>query len=315
MRGRVPVAVALSAVLLLSTAEAVSAQSQAALTPAAPLKVSWGQAAAMAEFPVLRPGRTFGLRGRVTVERDGCAAATVSKVKVTVHAKFGRRSGHGPQLEVFEARPRVCGDPGQVTRVRKVRIGGRSVWLYAFCEVVGGTCRPPAGQRAWLVRLRVRSGSAQQLTAVGLIGDHVPAWRFVRAARSLRVVPARQASVPLREFLSSDGTIWCYTGKYQPDDRFCESRASANVGQHGAAVALDGSVQLCGGGPPGLNSICSVQWNSDLFHLRDGLAVDFGGYVCSEQALTVTCTVMAGAAAGAGFRVSPSAAEALAASP
>jgi hypothetical protein len=43
--------------------------------------------------------------------------------------------------------------------------------------------------------------------------------------------------------------------------------------------------------------------------------VDFGGYVCSEQALTVTCTVKAGAAAGAGFRVSPSAAEALAASP
>jgi len=314
MRGRVPVGVAVSAVLLLSTAEAASAQSQQALAPAGPLKVNWAQAAAMAEFPVLRPARTFGLKARVTAERDGCAAA-MGKVKVTVHARFGRRSGHGPQLEVFEARPRVCGDPGQVARVRKVRIGGRSVWLYAFCEVVGGTCRPPAGQRAWLVQLRVRSGSARRLTAVGLTGDHVPARRFVRAARSLRVVPARPASVPLRQFLSSDGTIWCYTGKDAPDDRHCESLASATVGQHGASVSLDGSVQLCGGGPPGLGSVCSVQWNVDLFHLRDGLTADFGGYVCSEQALTVTCTVKAGSAAGAGFRVSPSAAEAIAASP
>jgi hypothetical protein len=79
-----------------------------------------------------------------------------------------------------------------------------------------------------------------------------------------------------------------------------------------------GAFEATDDGEPRLRNdrgILSAPWKVRIRKGRGRLAVDFGGYVCSEQALTVTCTVKAGAAAGAGFRVSPSAAEALAASP
>jgi len=297
MHGRVPVAVAVSAVLL-ACAPSASAQTIGVL------EGTWEQAAAMADFPVLRPARTFGLSGRVTVERNGCEAPG----KVAVRASFGRRSGKGPQLQVYEAHPRLCGDPGQVSRFRKVRVRGRAVWLYAFCEVVGTQCRVrTGGERSWMVKLRLRTGTPRVLTAVGLTGSGISARRFVRAARSLRAVtPA--SSVPLEEFLSSDGSIWCRIGEYDPTDRFCVWQ-----GEYGGAVLLDGTVQLCGAGQA--DSVCTSFWNQYALRLRDGLSSDFGGYLCTEQAGAITCTVKDGPAAGSGFRVSAAGPEALAGAP
>ena len=301
MHGRVPVAVAFSAVLL-ACAPSASAQTIGVL------EGSWEQAAAMADFPVLRPARTFGLSGRVTVERNGCEAPG----KVVVRAGFGRRSGKGPQLEVYEAHPSLCGDPGQVSRLRKVRVRGRLVWLYAFCEVVGSQCRVPARERSWMIKLRLRTGTPRKLTAVGLTGSGISARRLVRAARSLRAVtPA--SSVPLEEFLSSDGSIWCRIGRYDPADRFCVSHGGAD--EYGAAVLFDGTVHLCGAGQADPYAECTQTWNPYALRLRDGLSSDFGGYLCTEQAGAMTCTVKDGPAAGSGFRVSASGSEVVAAAP
>jgi len=309
MYGRSPVAAFSFTLALVGTATLAASAPSASAQTIGVLKGSWEQAAAMADFPLLRPARTFGLRGRVSVERNGCEAPG----KVVVRASFGRPSGKGAQLEVYEAHPRLCGDPGQVSRVRKVRVRGRTVWLYAFCEVVGTQCRvPTGGDRSWMTKLRLRTGTPRVLTAVGLTGSGISARQFLRAARSLRsVTPA--ASVPLEEFLSSDGSIWCRIGRYDPADRFCVSHGGAD--EYGAALLLDGTVHLCGGGQADPYAECTQTWNPYALRLRDGLSSDFGGYTCTEQAGAMTCTVKEGSAQGSGFRVSADGHEVLAGSP
>ena len=230
-----------------------------------------------------------------------------------MRATFGRRSGNGPQLGVWEAHPSICGDPGQAGPYRRVRIRGRAVWVYAFCEVTGSECRPPAGrERAWLLRLRLRTGTPRRLTAVGLTGSGMSLRQFVRAARSLRSV-APAASVPLSEFLSSDGSIWCRIGRYEPADRFCVSHGGAD--EFGATVSLDGTVHLCGAGQVDPYAECTQTWNPYALRLRDGLSSDFGGYLCTEQAGAMACTVKEGSAQGSGFRVSAAGHEVLAGAP
>jgi len=151
-----------------------------------------------------------------------------------------------------------------------------------------------------------------RLTAVGLTGSGISARRLVRAARSLRAVtPA--SSVPLEEFLSSDGSIWCRIGRYDPADRFCVSHGGAD--EYGAAVLLDGTVHLCGAGQADPYAECTQTWNPYALRLRDGLSSDFGGYLCTEQAGAMTCTVKDGPGQGSGFRVSAAGSQAVAGVP
>ena len=131
MQGRVPVAVTVGLGALLSLAAQASAQ-----VPQ-PLKVTWGEAASLADYPVFRPNRALGLKARVAAPVNSC----VQGGKVMVVANYGRASGKGPQIGLWQAKPYVCGDPGEARRYRKVRILHRTVWAFAFCETLGAPVR------------------------------------------------------------------------------------------------------------------------------------------------------------------------------
>ena len=288
--GRVLVAVSVSAGVLAGAANPAAAQLPAKQ------RFTWRQAAALADYPVYRPTRALGLAARVTTQQ---ACPTVGKVEVV--ADFGKRSGQGPQLRMLEARPSVCGDVGQMTRYHKVRIHHRTVWVLAACEVRGSQCRVIKGSDpAWYVSQRRRSGGRR--VEVGLYGSGLSFRAFVRVARSLTRVK-RATDVPLAEFLSSDGAVWCRIGRYDPTDRFCVSHGGAD--EYGATVLLDGTVHLCGAGQADPYAECTQTWNPYALRLKDGLSSDFGGYLCTEQTGAMTCTVKDGPAKGRGFRVGP----------
>ena len=297
MHGRAPVVVTVSLGALLSFASSASAQLSQ------PLKVNWRQAAALATYPVYKPTRAFGLKARVTAQANGCVP---DEGKVQVVANYGRRSGKGPQLGLWQANPYVCGDPGEARLYRKVRIRDRTVWVWAFCETPYPACALIHGRsHGWLVRLRLRAGKPRTLTDVEMIGSHITVRRFIRAARSLRrVKPA--GSVPLSEFLSSDGSVWCPIGRFDPDDRWCVGKAG-----FGASVSLDGTEHLCGPGQPDPYTECTQNGNPYATRLKDGVSSDFGGYLCTAKASTITCTVKAGAGTGRGFVVSSTASSVL----
>lgn len=284
--GRVLVAVSVSVGVLAGGANPAAAQLPANQ------RFTWREAAALADYPVYRPARALGLAARVTTQQ---ACPTVGKVEVV--ADFGKRSGKGPQLRMLEARPFVCGDPGQMTRYRKVRIRHRTVWVLAACEVRGSQCRViKGGNPGWYVSQRRRSGGRR--VEVGLYGSGLSFRAFVRVARSLTRVK-RATDVPLAEFLSTDGTVWCRIGYSSATDRWC---AFHGADEFGARVSLDGTVTLCGTGQP---EACTQDWNDNALRLHDGLSSDFGGYLCTEQARAITCTIKSGVAQGRGFRVGP----------
>jgi len=150
----------------------------------------------------------------------------------------------------------LCGDP---RRYRKVRIL-RTVWAFAFCET---QCALVKGRSHSAVQLRVRTGPARRLTAIGMIASPMSFKRFLRAARSLRRVKPASAA-PLEEFLSSDGSV-----------------SSGMQDQCGVSVAPD-DTRSCGTGQPVRYDLCTQNRNSSAIH-PDGHSLDFGGSICTDH--------------------------------
>jgi hypothetical protein len=293
MRWRRPVLAVSLALLALPTASGLAQDEQ---------HVTFAQAAAQADFPVFEPLRTLGLKARVVTVANMCVPTGGERMVI---ASYGRRSGRGPQIGIWQAKPFVCGDPGESRPYRTVRIRHRAVAVRVSCESPEPQCRLHEGRtHSFVLLMRVRSGKRHRLTSIEMLSSHVPFARFVRAARSLRRVKPDEttpppATVRLTSFLSDDRKVWCGISTYR-GDRWC---TTAWPDQYGAHVFDDGTVVLCGLGQPAENSECAQQWDPSAPVLEDGQSSDVGGYVCADQAGAVTCTVKSGAGAGHGFRV------------
>lgn len=223
-------------------------------------------------------------------------------------AGYGRCSGQGPQFRVLEVKPFVCGDPGESRPFRTVRIQGRKVSVRAECESPEPECKLYKGRKhGFVAQLRLRSGAEHRLTAIGLQSSNVSFESFVRMARSLRRIDAAR-TVSLAEFLSSDGTVWCKTGFYGADDRWC---GVTDVNGFGASVTPAGTVVRCGTGQAAPYDECTQDSAVTTLRLRDGLSSDFGGHVWTDTEGSIMCTVKEGAGAGSGFRVGPAGSEVL----
>jgi hypothetical protein len=260
-------------------------------------KSTFGEAAAQVDFPVFKPHRTLGLNARVSTVANSCVP---SGDKRMVIAQYGRKSGSGPQFLIYEAKPFVCGDPGESRPYRKVRIRHRRVLARVFCESPEPECKLHKGRsHGFVVQLRIRSGKHHRLTAIGLESNNVPFRAFVRMARSLRRVKPVEttppATVHLTSFLSDDGKVWC--GINANDGyRWCTTDWPD---QHGARLFADGTVVLCGLGQPQANSECANNWDPNAPVLHDGQTSDVGGYACTDSQGAITCTIKT----GQGFRV------------
>jgi hypothetical protein len=294
MLGRVLVAVA---VCLALPAPALAQDVQ---------KTTFGRAAAQVDYPLFQPTRTLGLKAHVTSVLNGCVKGANPR---EILARFGKPSGHGPQLGLYQARPYYCGDPGESRPYRTVRVLHRKVTISAYCESAEPECKLFKGRtHGFVLVMRLRTGKQHRLTGIGLESSNISFRQFVRVARSLRrVKPDLSPNPPvhLAGFLSHDGKIWC---GIDADDgsRWCTTDWP---NQYGAHVSADGNVVLCGLGQPAANSECANNWDTYAPHLQDGQSSDFGGYVCTDEGAAVTCTVKAGPGAGKGFRVHASGSE------
>jgi hypothetical protein len=265
-------------------------------------KSTFGQAAAEADFPVFKPQRTLGLKARVVTVANLCVPEVGKRMVI---ANYGRRSGRGPQIGIWQAKPFVCGDPGESRPYRSVRIRHRNVQVRVSCESPEPQCKLHKGRiHSFLLRMPVRSGN--RVTAIGMLSSHVRFARFVQVARSLRRVPPDPSTTPpptttlhLTSFLSDDGKIWCGLNTYD-HSRWCTTNWPNQYGGH---VFPDGTVVLCGLDQGDEDSECAQQWDASAPVLHDGQSSDVGGYVCADQAGAVTCTVKSGAGAGRGFHV------------
>jgi hypothetical protein len=264
-------------------------------------KTTFGRAAAQVDYPLFKPTRTLGLKAHVTSLLNGCVKGANPR---EIIARFGKPSGHGPQLGLYQARPYYCGNPGESRPYRTVRILHRKVQVNAYCESAEPECKLFKGRtHGFYIVMHLGSGKKDRLTGVDLESSNVSFRKFVRVARSLRrVKPDHSPNPPvhLASFLSHDGTIWCGI------DAGSRSCATTSANQYGAALFADGNVVLCGVGQP---AGCAKSPDPYAPHLQDGQSSDFGGYVCTDEGAAVTCTVKAGPGAGKGFRVHASGSE------
>jgi hypothetical protein len=260
-----------------------------------PEPVTWDQAAATTHFPVWRPARTFGLRAKVFQHR-----CDHGKVPDIVSVRWG-----GPRRKLFSLAqffPRRCGDPGEARVVRTVRIGDERVAISVYCPTVACDVDVADGRR-WGYLADVRQparpwwGGGPRRTMIHAYGVRMSLRDFLSMLRSLEAVDLSRSTVRVSRFLSSDGSVWCGIGLLADDDRWCSTLEP----HFGASLARDGTLWLCGDAQTDPRAQrCIQNWDSEAFRLADGQQTDAGGFLCTDTAGAMTCTVKA---TGAGFRV------------
>jgi hypothetical protein len=260
---------------------------------------TWDQAAAQTRFPVWKPTRTFGLKP--SVRTTGCSFGRVPEIVSTIYRKRGSRK----RFALAQFFPHRCGDPDVAQVVRTVRIRGERVEIWVNCAdtpdcAVTAADGPDNGFVAHLRQPGRPSARVKRArrTVVQAFAGHISLRTFVRMLRSLRPVDLSRPTVQLEVFLSSDRSVWCGIGLLREEDRWCSTQQP----HHGASLAPDGTLWLCGDAQPA-DPVCIQNWNDSLFALTDGQRADVGGYVCVDEAGAITCTIKEGDAAGRGFRV------------
>jgi len=118
----------------------------------------------------------------------------------------------------------------------------------------------------------------------------------------------RPAPLRLESFLSPDRKVWCSILAGPPASAGCGTEPTPPT--HSAQVDANGEVTLCSvskleypGGSRAPNG-CYQNWDPHLPVLAVGQEVELGGFRCVSAANGITCTVISGAGAGRGFRVS-----------
>jgi hypothetical protein len=102
----------------------------------------------------------------------------------------------------------------------------------------------------------------------------------------------------VEQFLSADRRIWCELSNTPGIDKaWCGVQGPP---EHSGAVHPNGTVTICNGPASG---DCMQNWNPDAPVLKAGQPDELYGYRCSAQANAITCTVLAGAGKGKGFKI------------
>ena len=163
-------------------------------------ETTFGRAAAQVEYPLFKPTRTLGLKVHVTSLLNTCAKGANPR---EILATFGKPTGHGPQLHLYQARPYYCGNPGEALPYRTVRVLHRRVRVYAYCEALP-RCRLIAGRKhGFLLGLHLRAGkqhrSHQRLPGLER--------RLVPPVRPRRPQPPPRQARPLAEPAGPPGEL------------------------------------------------------------------------------------------------------------
>jgi hypothetical protein len=122
--------------------------------------------------------------------------------------------------------------------------------------------------------------------------------------------PLAQSGKPgtlhVHEFLSPDRKVWCQINEFSPPMVACGTHPEPPT--HAAEVNTAGHVSICSVPrleySPGAHvpNTCFQNWAEPVM-LGDGKQTELDGFRCSSATNGITCTVVAGAGKGKGFRV------------
>jgi hypothetical protein len=177
------------------------------------------------------------------------------------------------------------------------------------CEVGNAGERTPTFRRGHRVSVGrfscavLRTGVRCVVAATGkgfLFGPH--------GAAAVGGATIRPAPLRLESFLSPDRKVWCSISTGPSPSANCGTEPAPPT--HSAQVDRSGRVTLCSvlkleypAGSHAPNG-CYQNWDPQLPVLAVGQEDELGGFRCASAANGITCTVIAGAGAGKGFRVS-----------
>jgi hypothetical protein len=118
--------------------------------------------------------------------------------------------------------------------------------------------------------------------------------------KKIRMYKAGQ-TLPLQQFLSADGKVWCVLGRTtscfggRPDD--------ADQSQRSATLRRDGTVTTCSVARSSLEDGCAQNWNFGASVLDSGRRAQSHGVRCRARGSAITCTLVSGRGKGKGFRI------------
>ena len=259
---------------------------------------TFAEAAALVDYPVFAPQRVLGLRARVVTVRNLCVPAPDKRMLI---AGYGRRSGQGPQFRVLEAKPFVCGDPGESRPFRTVRIHGRKVPVRVECESPEPECKLNKGRKhGYVAQLRLRSGPGAGCPRSACSPAMSPSARSSGGPQPAPCRPGPHVSLRRVPVLGRDGVVQDRgPPRRRPLVRVPGANgfgASVYAGRHRRAV------RARAGGPlrrmhPGLGRDDVTSARRAHVGLRRLRVHGHHG--------AITCTVKEGVGAGRGFRVGP----------
>ena len=293
MLGRSPVAaVALMMVLVGSAALAAPAGAQQTFSTV-------DQAAGSVKFPLFVPGRTFGTSVHEVIAPDMSQFQGCLRKEKSVVISFTRRRPRRSMSLTETGNPCFPAHPDGA-RVRRVRVQGRRVSIWAFCAGTAFACSHERRGDVFLTAvLWLRSGAGR--TRVEFTAAQMSIRQTVRALRSLRLVDLTRPVVQLREFMSSDQAIFCQIwNDTKPYYTWCVISQPFRSG----FLNADGSVHVCNMDPNG----CIPGGGSGVPVLHAGQTSRLAGFTCTAEAAAITCTVAKGEHAGHGFRIDANAA-------
>lgn len=208
----------------------------------------------------------------------------------SVVISFTRRRPRRSMSLIETGKPCFAAHPDGA-KVRRLRVQGRRVSIWAFCAGTRHACSHERRGDAFLTAvLWLRSGAGR--TRVEFTAAQMSVRQTVRALRSLRLVDLTRPVVQLREFMSPDQAIFCQIwNDTKPYYTWCVIRAPVRSGWLGA----DGFVGVCNMDPNG----CIPGGGSGVPPLHAGQTSRPAGFACTAEAAAITCTIDA----GHGFRI------------
>jgi hypothetical protein len=291
IHGRSPVA---AAVLVLVGSAGLAAPAGAQQTFS-----TVDQAAGSVKFPLFVPGRTFGTSVHEVTAPDVSQDRGCLRKEKSVVISFTRHRPRRSMSLIETGKPCFAAHPDGA-KVRRVRVHGRRVSIWAFCAGTAYACSHERRGDVFLTAvLWLRSGAGR--TRVQFTAAQMSIRQTVRALRSLRLVDLTRPVVQLHEFMSPDQSIFCQiSNDLKPYYTWCVISQPFRSGWLGA----DGFVGVCNMDPNG----CIPGGGSGVPPLHPGQTSRLAGFSCTAEAAAITCTIAKGEHAGHGFRIEANAA-------
>jgi hypothetical protein len=119
----------------------------------------------------------------------------------------------------------------------------------------------------------------------------------------------RTRGLRLESFLSPDRRVWC---AMFTDAMTCHWGLQEDEGERSVTLSPSGEVETCHVAVVSLSQHCFVNWFADSPVLAYGRSTERNGIRCTSAPTGITCTILAGAAAGNGFTINNAGIEKLA---